>query len=726
MKITGLTKNKKFVTMISFVALLGMITSAPAQAADSKSKRIIELANPANVVVTPSSTSLAITFSRVANASSYTVRVFQGSNDRLVGSARTLFNPGNSVTGLTPSTDYKVSVQAIGNGTTYSNSDDSRKVKTRTTGAANTPFNITWVSNCPNAQLCTPASGGQNFYIATQAITIPASNPSQPGFTFTGWLSNNPNVTSTSFPTTPRPTYGAVTFTAQWSPNPTNNVVWTLACPDTNPCGSDAGGSRSYTQGLAITAPTSNPSTPGFTFTGWSSSNVNVSAANFPTTPVSTYGDVVFTAQWTPLSYSITWDSNCIDVCQPSPDGSPTYTAGQPIGSSASDPVQPGRTFTGWLSSNLPVTTSPTVTPASPYGAITFTAQWTINSYAIRWDSACNDVTVCSPATGGSTTYTVGQPFTPASNPTESGREFVRWTSNNTAAASSSTVTPQSPYGDIVFTAEWRANPTHNVVWTLACPDANPCGSDAGGSSSYTEGLGINAPTSNPSASGWTFTGWTSNNPNVSAANFPTTPVSTYGDVVFTAQWVSNTRNIYWIDNCPTPSDCTPSSGGQVVYIMGETITTFPTHPSNGGYTFTGWTAQFAANGDLTNTAVWVQDTPPNNGGGGPGDPNNGGGGGPAPDPGSGAFTFTFNYNCDNPCGAGGTNSSTRSFNSGDSIGSFPTLPVRTGTQEFAGWLWTADPMDNGSLNEAELLAIAWTGNATFTAQWTYYDPFQF
>jgi hypothetical protein len=32
--------------------------------------------------------------------------------------------------------------------------------------------------------------------------------------------------------------------------------------------------------------------------------------------------------------------------------------------------------------------------------------------------------------------------------------------------------------------------------------------------------------------------------------------------------------------------------------------------------------------------------------------------------------------------------------------------------------------MNNGSLTEAELLAIGWNGNATFTAQWSFYNEF--
>lgn len=130
------------VALVSVVALLGTMFSVSVHAAnnlnkkDDRSKRLIELANPSGVVITPASSFLTITFNTVANANSYTVHIYLGSTaERLVGSPRTGFNSGDSVTGLTPSTDYRVSVQAIGDQTRYSNSVDPRKFRTRTTAA---------------------------------------------------------------------------------------------------------------------------------------------------------------------------------------------------------------------------------------------------------------------------------------------------------------------------------------------------------------------------------------------------------------------------------------------------------------------------------------------------------------------------------------------------------------------------------------------------------------
>lgn len=79
---------------------------------------------------------LTITFSSVTNASSYTVRLYQSDGTTLIGNPYTNFTSGSRITGLTPSTSYRVSVQAIGDGTNYVSSAESAKAASVTTAAA--------------------------------------------------------------------------------------------------------------------------------------------------------------------------------------------------------------------------------------------------------------------------------------------------------------------------------------------------------------------------------------------------------------------------------------------------------------------------------------------------------------------------------------------------------------------------------------------------------------
>jgi hypothetical protein len=94
-----------------------------------------------------------------------------------------------------------------------------------------------------------------------------------------------------------------------------------------------------------------------------------------------------------------------------------------------------------------------------------------------------------------------------------------------------------------------------------------------------------------------------------------------------------------------------------------------------------------------------------------------------APDPGPQTFTFTFNYACDGACTSDNSNSSTRTFTSGAQLLDFPSLFMTYDNNQFAGWFWTQDPMEDGYPIDQEVLkAMTWTANATFTALWTYYD----
>jgi uncharacterized repeat protein (TIGR02543 family) len=103
----------------------------------------IQLSTPTAPTVSATSgstTSITVSFTSVANATSYTVRVFQGGS--LVGSARTSFTSGSTITGLSPNTAYTVTLTAIGNGTSYTDSETSTAASVTTNefpGSALTP-----------------------------------------------------------------------------------------------------------------------------------------------------------------------------------------------------------------------------------------------------------------------------------------------------------------------------------------------------------------------------------------------------------------------------------------------------------------------------------------------------------------------------------------------------------------------------------------------------------
>jgi uncharacterized repeat protein (TIGR02543 family) len=121
------TKNGATATATSNAAILTFATATQLTTPNS----------PGTTTVTGSTTSIAVTYSAIANAVSHTVKVYAGGV--LVGNAYTSFASGSTITGLTPGTAYTVTVTAIGDGTVYLDSAESGTSSITTNAVAVTP-----------------------------------------------------------------------------------------------------------------------------------------------------------------------------------------------------------------------------------------------------------------------------------------------------------------------------------------------------------------------------------------------------------------------------------------------------------------------------------------------------------------------------------------------------------------------------------------------------------
>jgi hypothetical protein len=141
------------------------------------------------------------------------------------------------------------------------------------------------------------------------------------------------------------------TYTAQWTINQ-YTITW-----DAN--GGTGGTTTTVNHGTTPTPPT--VTRTGYTFASWSPTIVAATA------------NTTYTAQWTINSYTITFESA---------GGTAVSPITQNYGTSVTAPANPtktGYTFAGW---------SPSVPSTMPASNTTCTAQWTINSYTITFDSA--------------------------------------------------------------------------------------------------------------------------------------------------------------------------------------------------------------------------------------------------------------------------------------------------------------------------------------------------
>ncbi|MEE2022731.1 InlB B-repeat-containing protein [Alkalimonas mucilaginosa] len=257
-----------------------------------------------------------------------------------------------------------------------------------------------------------------------------------------------------------------------------------------------------------------------------------------------------FQVEVTPPSYTV----NFVDW-----DGTVLKTETVSHGSSATAPANPSRTgysFTGWSPGDFSNITADT----------TITAQYSINSYTLTFDSA-----------GGSAVAAITQEFgsaiTPPANPSRTGYQFAGW---NPA------IPATMPAANQTLTAQWTAESyTVNFVdW-----DATVLKTEV-----VNHGSGATAP-ANPIRPGYTFTGWSPSD--FSVITTDTTITAQYNEASYTLTF--------------------DSAGGSAVAAItanfGTDITP-PEPPSREGFVFVGWQPELPATmpaEDRLLTAQWEQ-----------------------------------------------------------------------------------------------------------------------
>ena len=329
-------------------------------------------------------------------------------------------------------------------------------------------------------------------------------------------------------------------------------------------------------------------------------------------------------------------------------------------GGKATEPVAPvrdGYTFDGWL---LDGQLYDFATPVT--GNITLTADWTINTYTVRFDTA-----------GGSSVpeqaIDHGQKVTEPAAPTREGYTFTGWLLDGRPFDFTTSVT-----GDLTLTAGWQENEppapvTHTVTFDSAGGSAIPAQTVTDGAVAIDPGV--------PLRDGYKFTGWL-----LDGEPFDfSTPIT--GDITLVAGWEESE------EPAPVLHAVTFDDGtGSTVTVNvqdGETVQE-PAAPERDGYEFTGWLLNgepydfsTPVTGDITLVAGWEQAE--------------------EPDP---ATTFTVSFRTN-----GGTTVEQQTITEGGTAAK-PADPTREG-YEFTGWLLDGQPYD---------FSTPVTGNITLDAAW--------
>ena len=192
---------------------------------------------------------------------------------------------------------------------------------------------------------------------------------------------------------------------------------------------------------------------PGYTFAGWNTAADGTGTAytNRQTTPNVTTengGAVTLYAQWTANSYTVKFDGNGAEGTMV--DQSFTYDAEQAL--TANGFTKTGYTFAGWKLDDTTYEDGATVKNLATEGALTLTAQWTANSYTVKFDGNGAEGTMADQ----SFTYDVEQALT-ANGFTKTGYTFAGWKLGDTTYEDGATVKNLATSEEITLIAQWTA-----------------------------------------------------------------------------------------------------------------------------------------------------------------------------------------------------------------------------------------------------------------------------
>ena len=274
----------------------------------------------------------------------------------------------------------------------------------------------------------TNSENNPNEYVP-EKLPLLLENPTKSGYKFVGWYDNE-NFTGKSITEISAGTMGDVTLYAKW-----NALDYRISYELNG--GTNAENPDGYdVSDLPVSLHA--PSRTGYIFKGWYMGENRVLAI-----PVGTTGNVVVSAKWEPITYTIDFDTN---------GGLPTLSSIDYTIESDSFTLQEitkaGYTFDGWYNGETKVTEITTGT----YGNMTLVAKWTADLYTISYDLADG---VNSPE--NPTSYTIESGLITLKDPTREGYTFAGWYNGEQLV----TTIDSNTLENITLTAKWKITTDH-------------------------------------------------------------------------------------------------------------------------------------------------------------------------------------------------------------------------------------------------------------------------
>ncbi len=503
------------------------------------------------------------------------------------------------------------------------------------------------------------ATPNPTSYTVESNITL--VNPTREGYDFTGWTGTG--LAEPTMSVTIADSIGNRSYTATWTPH-----IYAINYNLNGGSVSTPNPSTYIIESTDITL--ANPTRDGYTFAGWTGTGLDAATMTVTIEQGST-GDRSYTATWTPIDYTISYDLAGGSVVTPNPT---SYTI-ESSDITLANPTRTGYTFAGWTGTDLDSATLSVTIEHGSTGGRSYTATWTINVYTISYDLADGSV-----ATPNPTSYTVESADITLTNPTRDGYTFAGWTGTDLDAATMSVTIEHGSTGNRTYAATWVIN--FSITYDLAG------GSVATPNPVYYTVLSDDITLVNPTRDHYDFAGWIGTDLDAATLSVTIAHGST-GDRTYTATWTPISYTISY--------DLAGGSASNPTHYSIESDDITLVNPTRNHYNFAGWTGtglaeptmsvtiEHGSTGARSYTATW---TPV-------------------------VYTITYNLN-----GGSATNPTSYTIESDDI-----TLvnPTRTG-YTFLGWLGTGLTKFTMSVT----IPHGSTGDRTYTADWPLDAPYSY
>ena len=278
-------------------------------------------------------------------------------------------------------------------------------------------------------------------------VTVLSDQPTKTGYTFSGWSDGTNTYNSGDKFDMPA---DDVTLTAQWAAidyavtyNGNENDGGVVPSDDTV-----------YHYKDKVTVLTDEPTKTGYTFSGWSYGTDIYEAGDKFDMPAD---DVMLTAQWTVIDYTVTYNGNGSDGgIVPSDDT--VYHYNDEVTVLTDEPTKTGYTFSGWNDGTNTYNSGDKFN--MPADDVMLTAQWTAVDYTVTYNGNGSN---SGKVPKDNTVYHYEDIVTIlTSKPAKTGYTFGGWSDGTNTFNSGDTF--NMPAGNVTLTAQWKKKRVTSVT----------------------------------------------------------------------------------------------------------------------------------------------------------------------------------------------------------------------------------------------------------------------